>query len=119
MVDLVIATIVVWLVEKTLDTLLERWKKSRQRAPLTDAQVIVEHRRHFRLALVPCVVTTIAIVVSLATGLDAATRTPIWYAGMAVLIALAVYGAHVARRRWRRLEEAIAAAALRARTTRR
>lgn len=106
MVDLVIATIVVWLVEKTLDTLWNR--KNRQRTPLTDAQVLVHHRRRFRLALVPCAITAIAIAISLAIGVDAA-GTPDWIAGMTVLIALGVYGARIARRRWRRLQEAITA----------
>jgi len=91
-------------------------KPRARRAPLTDAQVLAHHRRRFRLALVPCVVTAVAIVLSLATGTDAATRTPLWYVGMAVLIALGIYGARVARRRWRRLRDSVRAASLRSTT---
>lgn len=111
MVEWLLLTVAAWIVEKALDALWKRMNATR--APLTDAQVLIHHRRRFRLALAPCVVTVLAIVLSLATGIDAATRTPVWYAGMAVLIALGIYGARVARRRWRRLQEALAGAAAR------
>lgn len=109
MVEWVLLAIAGWIVNKALDALWERMKRDRQRAPLNDVQVLAHHRHWYRAALVPFALCLVATTGAMATS-AAADRTPLWYAGLAFLVAMTVYLFRVMRRRRRRLREAEASA---------
>lgn len=95
-----VLTIAAWIVERLLDTWLERWKTARaNRAPLTDVQVLAHHRRRFGAALFLTAWCALMLVLSIVTAPPAPGAW--WYVAV---VAIAGIGVHAALRlpRYRR-----------------
>jgi uncharacterized membrane protein (GlpM family) len=95
-----VSGLIAWMIGKLMDLLLDMWRR-RRRTPLTNAQVKRYHRSRLIAAVVPlawCLATLgwIAVNREVVVG-------PVDWTIIAGLVALAIYMARVARRRWLRL----------------
>ena len=82
-----VLTIAAWIVEKTLDALLERWKR-RHAANLTDTQVLAYHRSRFRTMAFLAVWCALMLTGVLVTAPP--ERDVLWYAGVAFIAAAGI-----------------------------
>lgn len=97
----VAVAVITWIVEKTLDAMLERWRR-RCTTPMTDAQVRRHHHVQFALAVAMLLYVLALLAMVLAGAMHDGYGAPAVLL-IAALGALAVFLWRVMRRRWRRL----------------
>lgn len=94
-----------WIVCKLLDHLWKRWTTKRAtRPPLTDAEVLVRHRRRFGTTLFLALWCAIMFTGSIATA--PARRDALWYTFVVVIAAIGIHAAVRLPRYRRRVTEA-------------